>query len=58
MFSIKTNEIEYIRIGRTELVPGVERLFFPESERNDQERSHRSEKKLTLRTRSERYWND
>ena len=30
----------------------VERSFFPENERNDQERPHRSEKKRTLRTRS------
>ena len=30
----------------------VELSFFAENERNDQERSHRSDKKRTLRTRS------
>ena len=33
----------------------VEQSFFPENERNDQEQSHRSEKKRTLRTK---YLND
>ena len=39
-----------LRLGLGALT--VERSFFAENERNDQERSHRSEKKRTLRTRS------